>query len=219
MRILLVEDDIPLAEGLRQSLTREGYSIDWVQVGKECLSAVHPDQTNLVILDLGLPDMDGLDVLKSLKQTTPHTPVLILTARDGIESKVAGLDLGAEDYLAKPFSIDELLARIRVIERRLGTGASSKIKIGTIILDTKANLIFDGDNEIKFSKKEYMLARSLIENAGRVQSKTQLESKLYEWGEEVSSNAIEVHMHNLRKKLPDGFVQTIRGVGYIVRKT
>lgn len=218
MRILLVEDDIPLAEGLKQSLKREKYTIDWVQTGKEALFSAHPDDTEMVILDLGLPDMDGLKVLKSLKDKMPDLPVLILTARDGIESKVSGLDLGAEDYLAKPFSIEELLARIRVIERRLGTSSSSKISVGPITLDTKANLVFNRESEVRLSRKEYMIARSLIENAGRVHSKRQLESKLYEWGEEVSSNAIEVHVHNLRKKLPDGFVQTIRGVGYIVRK-
>lgn len=218
MRILLVEDDIPLAEGLKQSLKREKYAMDWVQTGKDALNSAHPDDTEMVILDLGLPDMDGLKVLQSLKDKMPELPVLILTARDGVESKVTGLDLGAEDYLAKPFSIDELLARIRVIERRLGTSSSSKISIGPITLDTKANLVFNNNNEVRLSRKEYMIARSLIENAGRVNSKRQLESKLYEWGEEISSNAIEVHVHNLRKKLPDGFVQTIRGVGYIVRK-
>lgn len=218
MRILLVEDDIPLAEGLKQSLKREKYVIDWVQTGKDALNSAHPEDTEMVILDLGLPDMDGLKVLQSLKDKMAELPVLILTARDGIESKVIGLDLGAEDYLAKPFSIEELLARIRVIERRLGTSSSSQISIGHITLDTKANLVFNKNNEIRLSRKEYMIARSLIENAGRVNSKRQLESKLYEWGEEVSSNAIEVHVHNLRKKLPDGFVQTIRGVGYIVRK-
>lgn len=218
MRILLVEDDIPLAEGLKQSLKREKYAIDWVQTGKEALFSAHPNDTEMVILDLGLPDMDGLKVLKSLKSKIPELPVLILTARDGIASKVAGLDLGAEDYLAKPFNIEELLARIRVIERRLGTSISSKIHVGSVTLDTKANLVFNNKLEVRLSRKEYMIARSLIENAGRVHSKRKLESKLYEWGEEVSSNAIEVHMHNLRKKLPDGFVQTIRGVGYIVRK-
>ena len=189
MRILLVEDDIPLAEGLKQSLKREKYAIDWIQTGKDAIHSAHPDDTEMVILDLGLPDIDGLQVLKFLKSKMPELPVLILTARDGIESKVTGLDLGAEDYLAKPFNIDELLARIRVIERRLSTSSSSKVSVGSITLDTKANLVFCMDSEIPLSRKEYMIARSLIENAGRVLSKRQLESKLYEWGEEVSSNA------------------------------
>lgn len=218
MRILLVEDDIPLAEGLKQSLKRESHAVDWVSTGKEALRAVYPDQTDMVILDLGLPDIDGLQVLKTIKAKSPQVPILILTARGGIESKVEGLDLGADDYLPKPFDMDELFARMRVIERRLGTGNSATVVVGDVTLDTKANLIFTNGNEVKLSRKEYMIARSLIENAGRIQSKANLESKLYEWGEEVSSNAIEVHIHNMRKKMPDGFVQTIRGVGYIVRK-
>lgn len=218
MRILLVEDDIPLAEGLKQSLKREKHAVDWVATGKEALRAVYPDETDMVILDLGLPDIDGLQVLKTIKAKSPQIPILILTARGGIESKVEGLDLGADDYLPKPFDMDELFARMRVIERRLGTGNSATVVVGDVTLDTKANLIFTNGNEVKLSRKEYMIARSLIENAGRIQSKANLESKLYEWGEEVSSNAIEVHIHNMRKKMPDGFVQTIRGVGYIVRK-
>lgn len=218
MRILLVEDDIPLGEGLKKSLNRENYAVDWVETGQYALNAILTGEVELLILDLGLPDMDGLDVLRKVKQQKRNIPVLVLTARDGIESKVIGLDLGAEDYLAKPFDIAELLARIRVIERRLGTSQSSEIVIGQVKLDARANLIFLNDNAINFSRKEYMVAKSLIENAGRIQSKTQLESKLYEWGEEVSSNTIEVHIHNLRKKLPKDFVHTVRGVGYIVRK-
>jgi DNA-binding response OmpR family regulator len=218
MRILLVEDDIPLGEGLKQSLKREKHVVDWVATGKEALRAVYPNETDMVILDLGLPDIDGLQVLKAIKAKSPQIPILILTARGGIESKVEGLDLGADDYLPKPFDMDELFARMRVIERRLGTGSTSTIVVGDVTLDIKANLIFTNGNEVKLSRKEYMIARSLIENAGRIQSKTNLESKLYEWGEEVSSNAIEVHIHNMRKKMPDGFVHTIRGVGYIVRK-
>lgn len=219
MRILLVEDDIPLAEGLKQSLKRENHAVDWVNTGKEAMRSVYPDETDLVILDLGLPDIDGLTVLKKVKAQYPHISVLILTARGGVESKVEGLDLGADDYLPKPFNMDELFARMRVIERRLGTSNTSVIVVGDVSLDIRANLVFTNGNEVKLSRKEYMLARSLIENAGRIQSKANLESKLYEWGEEVSSNAIEVHIHNLRKKMPDGFVQTIRGVGYIVRKS
>lgn len=217
MRILLVEDDIPLAQGLKQSLHRENYAVDWVETGSFALNAVRGGDVEFMILDLGLPDMDGLEVLKKTKQYKPDLPILVLTARDGIDSKVSGLDLGAEDYLAKPFDIAELLARIRVIQRRLGTGNASLISIGEISLDLKANLIFANKDEISLSRKEYMIAKALIENAGRIQSKNQLETKLYEWGEEISSNAIEVHVHNIRKKLPKDFVQTVRGVGYIVR--
>ena len=218
MRILLVEDDAPLADSLKQSLHRENYAVDWVQTGKYALNALSTHEAELVILDLGLPDMDGLDVLRKIKAQKNTVPVLILTARDGIENKVIGLDLGAEDYLAKPFNIEELHARIRVIERRLGTGNSSVISVGNVTLDIKANMVSVDHNDIALSRKEYMIVRSLIENVGRIQSKPQLETKLYEWGEEISSNAIEVHMHNIRKKLPKNFIQTVRGVGYIVRK-
>lgn len=218
MRILLVEDDKPLALGLQQSLRRENYAIDWVETGQYALSSVRTAELEMLILDLGLPDMDGLEVLRETKKINPSLPVLVLTARDGIESKVAGLDLGAEDYLAKPFDIAELLARIRVIERRLGTNHSSLTTIGDVELDAKANIISVKLVPIKLSRKEYMIVKSLMDNAGRIQSKSQLETKLYEWGEEISSNAIEVHVSNLRKKLPSDFIQTVRGVGYIVRK-
>lgn len=221
MRILLVEDDQPLADGLKRSLHRSSYTIDVVDNGRYALNALSASNAGgyeLVILDLGLPDMDGLDVLKASKNQNPNLAVLVLTARDGINNKVKGLDLGADDYLAKPFHIEELLARIRVIERRLSSVQSAQISIGIVRLDLSANVIEVNDVLVNLSRKEFMIAKSLIENAGRIQSKSKLETKLYEWGEEVSSNAIEVHMHNLRKKLPKDFVQTVRGVGYIVRK-
>ncbi len=218
MRILLVEDDIPLAEGLQQSLRREGYSIDCVHNGKEALSAIAVNINDLVILDLGLPDMDGLDVLKAIKSKSKQIPVLILTARDSSDDKVQGLDLGADDYLAKPFDMAELFARLRVIERRLGTVNTAVIQKDNITLDSTANLVFIDDTPINFSRREYMIIKSLMENMGRIQSKEQLENKLYEWGEEVASNTIEVHIHHVRKKLPKDFIKTVRGVGYIVSK-
>jgi len=218
MRILLVEDDKPLAQGLQQSLRREKHAVDWVETGQYALNSIRAKEVEMLILDLGLPDLDGLDVLRESKNINKALPVLVLTARDGIDSKVAGLDLGAEDYLVKPFDIAELLARIRVIERRLGTNYSSVNIIGDVELDAKANTICVNQVPLKLSRKEYMIVKSLMDNAGRIQSKTQLETKLYEWGEEISSNAIEVHVSNLRKKMPADFVQTVRGVGYVVRK-
>lgn len=218
MRILLVEDDIPLAEGLIQSLHRERYVVDWVDSGQKALTTAQAQENDLVVLDLGLPDMDGLQVLKKLKHSYQGLPVLILTARDGIEHKVKGLDLGADDYLAKPFNIDELMARLRVIERRVGTNDSAVITIKEVTLDLKAHIVSLAAQPLNLSRREYMILKSLMENAGRIQSKQQLESKLYEWGEEVSSNTIEVHVHNLRKKLPKEFIKTVRGVGYIVSK-
>lgn len=218
MKILLVEDDIPLAKGLKRSLHNESYAINWVEQGKEALTALLADDFDGVILDLGLPDIDGLQVLRSIKEKHKNLPVLILTARDGVENKVKGLDLGAEDYLAKPFDIAELLARLRVIERRLGTTQDNVIIINNIKLDTKAQQVLENDTSINFSRREYMIVKALMENAGRINSKALLESKLYEWGDEVSSNTIEVHIHNIRKKLPKTFISTVRGVGYIVRK-
>jgi two-component system, OmpR family, response regulator len=174
-------------------------------------------------LDLGLPDMDGLEVLHKIKKIDESLPVLILTARDGVENKVIGLDLGAEDYLAKPFEIAELLARLRVIERRIGTSKSAVLSIDNVEIDTSAHIISCNGTKLDFSRREYMILKSLMESAGRIQSKAQLENKLYEWGEEVSSNTIEVHIHNIRKKLPNDvskdFIKTVRGVGYIVRKS
>lgn len=219
MRVLLVEDDTHLANGLRESLRHEGYSADVVFNGNDGLNAIQSGDFDIVILDLGLPDIDGLSVLKKAKQINKELPVLILTARDGIESKVKGLDLGADDYLAKPFSIEELLARLRVIERRLGNHYTSVIEHKGLSIDTKAHIISINEVDASFSRREYMIIKSLLENIGRIQSKEQLESKLYEWGEEVASNTIEVHISNIRKKLPKAFIKTVRGVGYVVSKT
>ena len=218
MRLLLVEDDIHLANGLRESLRHESYSTDVVFNGNDGIVAIQSGDFDVVILDLGLPDIDGLCVLKKAKQLNKTLPILILTARDDIESKVQGLDLGADDYLTKPFNIEELLARLRVFERRLGTHTSSVIEHKGILLDIKAHTIFIEGVETKFSRREYMVVKSLLENLGRIQSKEQLESKLYEWGEEVASNTIEVHISNIRKKLPKNFIKNIRGVGYVVSK-
>lgn len=218
MRLLLVEDDRDLAKGLCESLRHESYSADAVFNGHDGLLAINSGDFDIVILDLGLPDIDGLSVLKQAKKINQELPILILTARDGIESKVKGLDLGADDYLAKPFSIEELLARLRVIERRLGTHVTSVIEHNGLSLDTKAHTIFINEVEANFSRREYMIIKSLLESAGRIQSKEQLESKLYEWGEEVASNTIEVHISNIRKKLPKEFIKTVRGVGYVVSK-
>lgn len=222
MRILLVEDDIPLAKALQRSLQVEGFVVNHVNRGKLALNALSTPDQDMIILDLGLPDMDGLEVLKQLRNQKSSLPVIILTARDSIDSKVKGLDYGADDYLVKPFEIQELMARLRVIERRLGTANSSLICVGNVKLDTFAHKVLVGegniDNEIEihFSKKEFMVLKTLMENAGRILSREQIESKLYHWGEEVLSNAVEVHIHKLRKSLPDKFIQNVRGVGYII---
>jgi DNA-binding response OmpR family regulator len=217
MRILLVEDDLPLANELKALLKNQGYAVDHVDTAKHALLAIDTENANLVILDLGLPDMDGLEVLKQLKQKQNQLPVLILTARDGVEHKVAGLDLGADDYLGKPFSTDELFARIRVIERKLGTNTSSVIKVCNVSLDITKNSFTVDESVINLSRREFMILRILMENVDRIHSKSSLENKLYEWGDEISSNTIEVHISNLRKKVPIDFIKTVRGVGYVVR--
>ena len=218
MRILLVEDDSPLAQGLKKALNNEGLTVDWLNKGNTAITALASNPVDAVILDLGLPDIDGTEVLKIIKKKYPLIPVLILTARDSLDDKISGLDLGADDYLVKPFAMPELFARLRVFERRLGTAASSIISLHNITLDIQAHTVAINNCFIEMSRKEYMILKILMENAGRIQSRAQLENKLYEWGEEVASNAVEVHVHHLRKKLPAEFIKTIRGVGYTVSK-
>ena len=219
MQILLVEDDISLADGLQQALNREGITVNHVAKGKEAIYVVETFPPDIVLLDLGLPDMDGLEVIKALRRKKLTTPILILTARSSVEDTVSGLDCGADDYLAKPFEIPELLARIRVLERRISTTAeSNEIMIGSVSLDTRSMKVRINDQETILSKSEYMLLKALMQNAGRVQTRDNLESQLYSWGEEVSSNTLEVHIHHLRKKVGNEFIKTIRGVGYTVNK-
>jgi len=216
MSILLVEDDSELAADLIEALRREGFSINHVGNGTDALHAIRAETLDLVILDLGLPDLDGLDVLKQLRTMQPALPVLLLTARDSLNDKVAGLDNGADDYLAKPFDMPELLARLRALVRRVSTATSNVITIGAVSLDTAKHKVHFENKPIELARREYMLLRALMENATTVQTRNQLERKLYSWGEEVSSNALEVHIHHLRKKLGADFIQTIRNVGYTV---
>lgn len=216
MRILLVEDDLLLSEALSESLRAEGYAVDRVENAKSAISAIEMGDANMVVLDLGLPDMDGLEVLAKVRGKKITTPILILTARDKLSDKITGLDSGADDYLAKPFDMSELLARLRVMERRLGTAQQAIIEYGNVRLDTRNHqTMIDGEN-VDLPRREFMLLKALMDSAGRIQSKHQLETKLYEWGDEVASNTIEVHVHNLRKKLPADFIKTIRGVGYCI---
>ena len=216
MRILLVEDDIALRDGLQQALSVQGFAVNAVSSGQQALAVARAGDCDAVILDLGLPDMDGLTVLKQLRQKWPRLPVLILTARDALDDRIKGLDLGADDYLVKPFAAPELFARLRVIERRLGTAATHLIKLQQVELDTSAHLVRVEGESVGLSRREYMLLKELMESAGRIKTREQLEASLYAWGEEVASNALEVHISNLRKKLPKDFIKTLRGVGYSV---
>ncbi|GEA07659.1 DNA-binding response regulator [Alteromonas sp. KUL42] len=219
MRVLLVEDDKPLSNALAVSLQNANYVVDCVFTGHDALVTLQAGENDIVILDLGLPDMDGLEVLKSIRKRLTTLPVLILTARDKTLDKISGLDAGADDYLPKPFEIDELLARLRVLERRLGTASQSIINVKNVSLDTAHHTLTIDGNEVHLPRRELMVLKALIENAGRILSKHQLESKLYEWGEEVASNTIEVHISHLRKKMPENFIKTIRGVGYCISKS
>lgn len=217
MQVLLIEDDIALAEALIQTLKNEGFTVNHLSRGKQAITSIKTQLPDIVILDLGLPDMDGTEVLKLIRRESADLPVLVLTARISLEDKVNGLDLGADDYLAKPFEVAELMARLRVFERRASSSKHSGLSIGNVTIDSTSHQASVTGESIDLSRREFMLLKALMENAGRVQTRDSLESKLYSWGEEVASNTIEVHIHHLRKKLPDNFIQTLRGIGYIVK--
>jgi DNA-binding response OmpR family regulator len=216
MQILLVEDDNLLAEGIVSALSRAGFAVNWLETGKAACTQVVAEPPDIMLLDLGLPDMDGIEILKLVRQKKLPTQVLILTARDSTNAKVIGLDSGADDYLTKPFALDELLARLRVLERRLGNASSSLINIGPLSLNTNQHQVLLDGVELNLSRREYMLLKALVEKVGVIQTREGLETKLYSWDDDIASNAVEVHIHNLRKKLPPNFIKTLRGIGYMV---
>ena len=216
MRVLLVEDEHALANGVVAGLEREGFVVNWVDSGRLAEASIAADPPDIMVLDLGLPDIDGLKLLSNIRSSKHRFPILILTARGEIDDKVKGLDAGADDYIAKPFDFLELSARLRVLERRLGTASTSSVAIGEVVLHMSSQRVELGGIDLDLPRREYMLLKCLIENQGRVVTRDQLESRLYHWGEEISSNALEVHVHHLRKKLPDKFIKTIRGIGYTV---
>ena len=219
MRILLVEDDPLLGEGLQTGLRQQGMTADWLSDGQLADTALLNHDFEAVVLDLGLPRVDGIAVLKRLRARGDQTPVLILTARDAIEDRVAGLDAGADDYLTKPFALAELLARIRALLRRAHGIASPVLKHGALELDPARHSVMLGGVAILLAQREFTLLQALLEHQGRALSREQLESELYGWGEEVESNAIEVHIHHLRKKLGSDWIKTLRGVGYLLTPT
>ena len=216
MRILLVEDDALLADGIVSAVQQAGFVVNWLSSGRAACTYLVAEPPDILLLDLGLPDIDGMDVLKLVKQKKLPTQVLILTARDSTDAKVAGLDCGADDYLTKPFAREELLARLRVLERRLGNASSAIIHVGPLSLNTTHQQVSLDGVQLMLSRREYMLLKALVEHVGLIQTKEGLEAKLYSWGDEVASNAIEVLIHNLRKKLPENFIRTVRGIGYMV---
>lgn len=220
MRILIAEDDAILADGLTRSLRHTGYAVDCVKTGSEADTVLVGSEYDLVILDLGLPKMNGFDVLKRLRGRQSKVPVLILTALDGINDRVRGLDLGADDYLAKPFALAELEARVRALTRRGHAGASSQLRHGDLTYDQVGRIAELRGKSLELSAREMGLLEILLQRAGRMVSKEQLVDHLCEWGEEVSTNAIEVYVHRLRKKLEIGGVKinTVRGLGYSLDK-
>ena len=216
MRILLVEDDPMIGESVSEWLQGDGYAVDWLQDGDSALLALHTTPFALVILDLGLPGRDGLEVLKEIRSKESHILVLITTARDTVDDRIAGLDSGADDYLIKPFDLEELSARIRALLRRSAGRADPLITRGRLTINPSTREVtFDGKPVI-LSAKEYALLEALAERKGLVLSRAQLESKLYNWDSTVGSNAIEVHIHHLRKKLSEDAIKTVRGMGYIL---
>lgn len=218
MRVLLVEDDMLLGSGLLTGLQNDGYSVDWVKKGPDALSAITTTPYDAVILDIGLPEMSGLEVLKKARYKNITTPVLILTAQDAITDRVTGLDSGADDYLTKPFELDELCARLRALTRRSRGITTQTLKYKNIIIDISAHSVTFNEQKVELSRREFALLQELISNAGRVLSRPFLEEKLYSWGNEIESNTIEVYIHHLRKKFGSEIIKTIRGVGYTVPK-
>jgi len=218
MRILLVEDDPLLGDGIQRGLKQQGYNIEWLQDGQAAGVALMQENYDVVVLDLGLPRRHGLDILKEARSRDRSMPVLILTAQSETEDRIAGLDAGADDYLSKPFDIEELYARIRALLRRAGGRATPKICHGNIELDPAAHKVTCDGAEVALSRREFAVLLELMENQGRVLSRSRLEQGLYGMDEEVESNAVEVHIHHLRKKLGSSLIRTIRGVGYMIEK-
>jgi two-component system OmpR family response regulator len=221
MRILVAEDDAILADGVTRTLRQSGYAVDWVKNGVEADTALDTDDFDLLILDIGLPKKSGLDVLRRLRARDSRVPVLILTALDGVNDRVRGLDAGADDYLAKPFELAELEARVRALTRRGMAGGSTLLRHGALTYDQVGRVARLSGEPLELSAREVSLLEIFLSRAGRLVSKDQLVSHLCEWGEEVSPNAIEVYVHRLRKKLEPGGVRivTVRGLGYSLEKS
>ncbi len=218
MRILLVEDDPQLGDGLCVGLRQAGFAVDWLRDGHAADQALQSESFDFVVLDLGLPRLAGMEVLRNARRRDQAMPILILTARDATGDKVAGLDAGADDYLVKPIDLDELTARIRALTRRSAGRAAPVLTHGDVVVDPAAHRVTLAGELVELSGREFSLLQLLIENAGRVLSRSQLEQSLYGWHDEPDSNALEVHIHHLRKKLGSELIRTLRGVGYTIPK-
>jgi two-component system response regulator QseB len=216
MRVLLVEDDPMIGASVEKGLRQDGFAVDWVRDGRAAETAAATHTYDAILLDIGLPGKSGTDVLKSLRKGGSDTPVLLVTARDAISDRVSGLDAGADDYIVKPFDLDELAARIRAVVRRRSGRADPLIRAGEVTLDTASHRVTVKGREVALSARELALLEALLERRGAILSRSQLEEKIYGWGQEVESNAVEVYVHALRRKLGADFVKTVRGVGYTI---
>ena len=218
MRILLAEDDTLLGDGLRAGLRQAGFLVDWVRDGAAAERELRAEPYAAAVLDLGLPLMDGMAVLASVRRAGITLPVLVLTARDAVPDRIRGLDSGADDYIVKPVDLDELAARLRALVRRAHGQPQAQLQVQDLQLNPAARTVQRAGQPVALSTREFDLLQVLMLNAGRVLSREQLEQQLYSWGQEVDSNAVEVHVHHLRKKLGAALIQTVRGVGYLLPK-
>lgn len=216
MRVLLVEDDPMVGEAVRKGLRQDGFTIDWVQDGKSADVALRAEDYAMLLLDLGLPQKDGLAVLRTLRERGSVIPVLITTARDAVADRVAGLDAGADDYLIKPFDLEELSARMRALSRRQAGRAESLVQVREVVLNPATHEVTVSGKPVNLSAREFALLHAFMDRPGVVLSRAQLEEKLYGWDDSIESNAVEVHIHALRKKVGSDFIKNVRGVGYLV---
>ena len=216
MRLLLVEDDPMIGASVERSLRAAGHAVDWAKDGVSAADALRGEPYEAVVLDLGLPGRGGLDVLRDLRRRGDRTPVLVATARDAVADRVAGLDAGADDYLVKPFDLAELAARLRAVQRRSEGRAAPRLEHAGLVLDPASHEVTVDGTPVSLSAREFEILHALLEHPGRPLSRTRLEERLYGWGDEVESNAVEVHVHALRRKLGARWIKTLRGVGYVV---
>ncbi|MBK6600597.1 MAG: response regulator transcription factor [Betaproteobacteria bacterium] len=216
MRILLIEDDAMIGKAVRRGLADAGFAVDWVTDGRAAELALANDVYDLAVLDLGLPKKDGMAILASMRSMGNEMPVLIASARDAVRDRIAGLEAGADDYVLKPFDFDELVARVRALLRRNAGSGSPLLTFGSLMLDPLRKLVTQGGATVDLSAKEFAVLEALMRRPGAVLSRAQLEESVYGWGDEVGSNAIEVHLHHLRKKLGAAVIKNVRGVGYRV---
>ncbi len=216
MRVLVVEDDALLGDAIQAGLRQAGYAVDWMKDGVAAEQALSTEPYAAAVLDIGLPRLSGLEVLSRMRSRNIAIPVLILTARDTVDDRIKGLDAGADDYLVKPFDMGELAARLRALIRRASGKTEPLLQVAAVKLDPAAHRVLYRDQPVELSSREFAVLHALMLNAGKVLSRTQLEEQLYAWGNEVESNAVEVHIHHLRRKLYPELIATIRGVGYLL---